>query len=562
MKELRAHGWAPAIAVALALLLPATAPAKTLKLPGGAELHLAAGVRAQVLKPGAAGRLPNGQQRTGRGVRLRFRGRRTGLLGTVHFPLPERAALLNAEDAAALYTVRVWRGKKRGWQVVPSWVSADRTTLLVELRRGSGRARAAAQGARFPFLFTGPSFLQPTENLAAVTSWILEDFLKLRSPENPTCSGALPGWAQISGLTDAGLAPLRGCARGEGDVAIAELVNNRPFGVVVRYGRGVHFGWSDGGFGLPKLYHELNKWAADGLYIPPQKRASVGVKPFDGTAPFKTGPTKLSVALDFVVTTIDMGSDKALEAVSEQQCKASLAKLVAEDVGINGTDEIRGLVTAAMTRALACLPSVAATILRHTSGNTLRAQRWKLVKEVSSKISVLPLATKLSGLLVDSASGGLLAEFAFHGSTRKPAPSAPSQPATQPRPQPQPATGDPQPPRRVIVVDNRVTNGMGMREDGTPARLTTQPWVFCSRRNCNINGTERGSGGTYDAAVCQAFGERTTNGHDTDASDDGNPERFESTRYYGVRIGNGTFGYVSEVWIRAADRGGLGLPAC
>lgn len=29
-----------------------------------------------------------------------------------------------------------------------------------------------------------------------------------------------------------------------------------------------------------------------------------------------------------------------------------------------------------------------------------------------------------------------------------------------------------------------------------------------------------------------------------------------------VWIGAGTFGYVSEVWIRSADRGGLGLPGC
>jgi hypothetical protein len=124
------------------------------------------------------------------------------------------------------------------------------------------------------------------------------------------------------------------------------------------------------------------------------------------------------------------------------------------------------------------------------------------------------------------------------------------------------AGGAPPPPRRVITVDNRVTNGSGLREDGTPARLTTRTWTYCTSRGCNINGTERSSGQTYDAAVCQTSGERTTNGHDTNPSDDANPERFESTRYYGVRLSGGTFGYISEVWIRAADRGGLGLPAC
>lgn len=119
-----------------------------------------------------------------------------------------------------------------------------------------------------------------------------------------------------------------------------------------------------------------------------------------------------------------------------------------------------------------------------------------------------------------------------------------------------------QPASRVVTVDNRVTNGMSMREDPTPARLTTRPWVYCASRGCNIAGTERTSGGAYDAAVCQAQGDRTTNGNDHDAVDDANPERFESTRYYGVRLANGDFGYISEVWVRGADRGGLGLPGC
>jgi Peptidase family M23 len=142
-----------------------------------------------------------------------------------------------------------------------------------------------------------------------------------------------------------------------------------------------------------------------------------------------------------------------------------------------------------------------------------------------------------------------------------PPPSAPTPPPSSPAPSPAPGPG-PAPTRRVITVDNRVTNGMGMREDPTPARLNTRPWVRCSTRGCAIGGTERGTGGTYDAAVCQTQGERTTNGHDGSTADDANPALFTSTRYYGVRLTNGTFGYVSEVWIRAADRGGLGLPAC
>jgi hypothetical protein len=142
--------------------------------------------------------------------------------------------------------------------------------------------------------------------------------------------------------------------------------------------------------------------------------------------------------------------------------------------------------------------------------------------------------------------------------TPQPAPETP----VPVRPVPVTPPPAPVPARRVITVDDRVTNGAAMREDATPVRLTTQARILCGTRGCNINGTERTSGGQYDAATCQLQGERTTNGNDSDPSDDANPERFESTRYYGVRLADGTFGYVSEVWIRAADRGGLGLPNC
>jgi hypothetical protein len=140
----------------------------------------------------------------------------------------------------------------------------------------------------------------------------------------------------------------------------------------------------------------------------------------------------------------------------------------------------------------------------------------------------------------------------------------------RPPPAPQLDTGQsqtpppppPPPPGKVITVDNRVTNGMSMSQDAIPLRLTTRAETYCGQHGCNINGTERTTGQTYESAVCQTTGMRFTNGNDSDPADDANPERFESTRYYGVRLGDGVFGYTSEVWIRAADRGGLGLPAC
>jgi len=115
----------------------------------------------------------------------------------------------------------------------------------------------------------------------------------------------------------------------------------------------------------------------------------------------------------------------------------------------------------------------------------------------------------------------------------------------------------------VITVYNKLTNGATeMREDPIPVRLTTQPWKNCGTRGCNINGTERSTGQSYDAAVCWTTGDLTTNGNNNDSVDATNPNRYSSNRYYKVRLSNGTTGFVSWVWIQASHRGGLGLPGC
>jgi hypothetical protein len=118
----------------------------------------------------------------------------------------------------------------------------------------------------------------------------------------------------------------------------------------------------------------------------------------------------------------------------------------------------------------------------------------------------------------------------------------------------------PPPNERPVTVDNRVTNGVGMRED-TPAYLSSVTQNYCKRDGCALAGTDMSSGARI-TAICQTAGVRTTNGHDGNVSDDTNPELYSSTRWYGIRWSDGRFGYLSEVWLKAADRGGLGLPNC
>lgn len=128
-------------------------------------------------------------------------------------------------------------------------------------------------------------------------------------------------------------------------------------------------------------------------------------------------------------------------------------------------------------------------------------------------------------------------------------------PRPQPRPQPQPQA------TRQIVVDNRVTNGPTQMREDVPAYLSTVTRNFCKRDGCALAGTDMGSGAVI-AAECTVLGDRTTNGQDNSSIDDGNPGLYSSTRWYGVRWGDGRFGYISEAWIRGDFRGGLGLRSC
>lgn len=133
-------------------------------------------------------------------------------------------------------------------------------------------------------------------------------------------------------------------------------------------------------------------------------------------------------------------------------------------------------------------------------------------------------------------------------------------------PLPQPTFEEQQPltpvptPARTIEVFNRLTNGsVGYREDSTPARLTTRPWKNCGSRGCNVDGTERATGGTYQPTVCWTTGDVTTNGENGSNRDD--QFQYTSDRYYGVTHQDATR-FISWVWIHPNHRGGLGLPHC
>ncbi len=139
---------------------------------------------------------------------------------------------------------------------------------------------------------------------------------------------------------------------------------------------------------------------------------------------------------------------------------------------------------------------------------------------------------------------------------------APTPPSTPPPSPPAPGGGQSPHPGLQITVYNKVTNGAtSMRDDTTPAYLSTVTHNYCRANGCMLAGTEVTTGATLTAR-CQLDGDRTTNGQDNSTVDDTNPGLFTSMRWYGIIWPGGRFGYISEVWIDPADRGGLGLPTC
>lgn len=116
---------------------------------------------------------------------------------------------------------------------------------------------------------------------------------------------------------------------------------------------------------------------------------------------------------------------------------------------------------------------------------------------------------------------------------------------------------------RTVVVQNRVAIGDGaLVEDRTPSYLSARPVARCANiPGCKIAGTDVSSGFTV-AAVCQLTGEVITNADVTSTNIGQNPNAAVSALWLGARAPDGRIGYISEVYLAPAYRGGLGLPAC
>lgn len=110
--------------------------------------------------------------------------------------------------------------------------------------------------------------------------------------------------------------------------------------------------------------------------------------------------------------------------------------------------------------------------------------------------------------------------------------------------------------RMVTIYNKVVLDEKSVRED-SPAYLSTKTANYCRKIGCMTDGTAYGTGDQV-RALCQREGEMTTNRY----GDTPNSANYDSDVWYLIRDSSGKTGYLSDVWIDPAQRGGYDLPPC
>ena len=282
----------------------------------------------------------------------------------------------------------------------------------------------------------------------------------------PSCHSQPPAWvAMLPGVSADAAVAVRACAQAQGDVLDVELVNNRPYGMVLQYGSSVKWGWHQEGDSakaraLNKLADALT--APGQLYLPPLGRASVGIFPTSPTTvpQFRIESTLATRYVDFV----DHAADYLLEAVpAVGSCASLLAGLV--------TDGSAGAARDNIVSAGSCLldgykQEVASGALDEARVNQLAATVSGLKKaSVAGKWwQVYGAEWQLADLLTDhyivGDADGLGAGFSVLAHTAG-SPSVPplAAPPVAPPRAPQPTTPPPSTPLPPPVTYSETTGG-------------------------------------------------------------------------------------------------------
>jgi hypothetical protein len=114
----------------------------------------------------------------------------------------------------------------------------------------------------------------------------------------------------------------------------------------------------------------------------------------------------------------------------------------------------------------------------------------------------------------------------------------------------------------IVVVQDKVAFGpAGLKENTAAAYLSGEPVSSCSANGCEIPRSQMWSG-TILQATCQIRGARMTNEYLASPGITRNKNGITSSLWYRCVLPNGAAGYLPEIYVAPAYRGGQGLPTC
>jgi hypothetical protein len=114
----------------------------------------------------------------------------------------------------------------------------------------------------------------------------------------------------------------------------------------------------------------------------------------------------------------------------------------------------------------------------------------------------------------------------------------------------------------IVIVQNEVAIGPArLVENPTQAYLSSRPVPSCSTKGCEVPRSQVLSGTTLQV-TCQIRGATMTNEDQASPGIARNKNGVTSSLWYWCTLLNGAAGYLPEVYVAPAYRGGQGLPTC
>ncbi|MFD8949572.1 hypothetical protein ACFV0B_12025 [Streptomyces xanthophaeus] len=425
-----------------------------------------------------------------------------GLL-TLEFPVPEPPAGAGPE-APPSYGVSTFEEESGAWTPYASTYDAARHMIV----------------AQIPHFSWWNPFSWNWVDIGARVNQNVGQTLGRRAGQ-PACSGGAPDWvASLNGVTSEAAVAVRGCAQTEGDVLDVQLVNNRPYGMVLEYGAPVTWGWHEKGGSAQQIgANELgDALAGPGrLYLPPLGRASLGIPRTSATqvSRFRIGPTAGSLFVDFATQGADFLVGKKLPEVGN--CAVLMATYTPDLSAASLRDTI---VSAGSCLKDSYLREVAAGKLDRSTVDQLSARLDGLKKAsvVGRWWTVYGIEWQFADLFVDqvivSDAGGLGAGFSLlarrpaetPGPTAPAGPASPTAGATPPRPSPgadgpnpPPASPNPPPPApagRMETVGGLTHTWTEYSNAGGPEGPRIQPGASVLI-TCKLRGFAVANGNTW-----------------------------------------------------------------